>query len=257
MTASITKNNTFRKALKIIAVAFFWVCVWFGIAFAVGKEIYFPSPVSVIKRLFELLPTAAFWKSTAMSLARIFLGIIFSAIIGVVIAALTSRFKWLYDILFPAITVIKSTPVASFVILALIWIGKDSLPIFISMLIVFPVIWGNMSEGIKNIDFKLFEVAKVFRFGKLKKLKRLYIPSLMPYFISGLKTSIGLAWKAGISAEILCLPSFSIGRSIYESKLYLETTDLFAWTLVVVLFSILLEVVLMSALKKLGKSYNV
>ncbi len=238
-------------------VAAFWLSVWYIAAKALGKELLLPSPDAVVKRLFDLVVTEGFWKNTVSSLLRIFGGIIIAALSGVLIALLTSHFSPVHDLLYPVIAVIRSTPVASFVILALLWIGKDLLPVFISALIVFPVIWGNICEGIKNIDKGLVEVAKIYRFPFSKKIRRLYIPSLMPYFISGFRTSIGLAWKAGIAAEVLAHPEISIGRRLYESKLYLETADLFAWTLVVVLLSLVLDFVLMSALKKLGRAYNV
>ena len=257
MTLSITTNKTINKIIKAVLVAAFWLLIWYAAARAIGKELLLPSPDAVLARLFELVATKSFWTHTLSSLVHIFSGIILASFAGVIIAILTSRIKLVYDLLFPLIAVVRSTPIASFVILALLWIGKDTLSVFISSLIVFPVIWGNIGEGIKNIDTGLVEVAKIYRFSPSKKLRRLYIPSLLPYFISGFRTSIGLAWKAGIAAEALARPSVSIGNQLYEAKMYLETLDLFAWTLVVIVLSILLDFVLMSALKRLGKTYNV
>ena len=257
MTLSITRNKTLNKIIKAVLVAAFWLLVWYAAARAIGKELLLPSPDAVLLRLFELVATKTFWSHTLASLFHIFAGIIAASLFGVVVAILTSRIKLVHDLLYPIIAVVRSTPIASFVILALLWIGKDNLSVFISALIVFPVIWGNVGEGIKNIDAGLVEVAKIYRFSPAKKFRRLYVPSLMPYFISGFRTSIGLAWKAGIAAEALARPALSIGNQLYEAKMYLETLDLFAWTLVVILFSILLDFVLMSALKRLGRAYNV
>lgn len=257
MTLSITKNKTVNKIIKAVLVAAFWLLLWYFAALAVGKELLLPSPVAVLLRLFELIGTSAFWIHTLSSLLRIFVGIILASVLGVVVAALTSALRTAHTLLYPLIAVVRATPIASFVILALLWIGKDNLSVFISSLIVFPVIWGNVGEGIKNIDPKLYEVAKIYRFSFAKKLRRLYIPSLMPYFLSGFRTSIGLAWKAGIAAEALARPAISIGNQLYEAKMYLETLDLFAWTVVVILLSLVVEFVLMSALKKLGRAYNV
>jgi len=257
MTLSITRNKRVNKIIKAVLVAAFWLLVWYAAARAVGKELLLPSPDAVLVRLFELILTKSFWASTLSSLVHIFLGIIIASALGAAVAILTSRIPPVHSLLYPLIAVVRSTPIASFVILALLWIGKDNLSVFISSLIVFPVIWGNVGEGINNIDKNLVEVAKIYRFSHTKKLRRLYIPSLMPYFISGFRTSIGLAWKAGIAAEALARPAVSIGNRLYESKMYLETLDLFAWTLVVIILSILLDLVLMSALKRLGRAYNV
>jgi NitT/TauT family transport system permease protein len=140
-------------------------------------------------------------------------------------------------------SVVKATPVASFIMLALLWIDRDILPAFISVLMVLPVVVSNVYTGIKSTDKNLYEVTKVFRFGFYKKLRFLYFPTVRPYFLSACRSSLGLAWKAGIAAEVLAVPVLSIGKMIYESKLYLETTDLFAWTAVVVVLSVIIDAV--------------
>ena len=149
-------------------------------------------------------------------------------------------------------SLVKATPVASFIMLALLWLDRDVLPVFISVLIVVPVVLSNTLAGIKAVDKDLLEVAEVFCFPYGRKLKRLYIPSVYPYFMSALRSSLGLAWKAGIAAEVLAVPALSIGKMIYDSKLYLETTDLFAWTAVVVIFSAIIEYFFCALFKKGG-----
>ena len=161
MTLSITRNKILNKIIKAVLVAAFWLLVWYAAARAIGKELLLPSPDAVLTRLLELVATKSFWGHTLSSLFHIFAGIIIASLLGVVIAILTSRIRLVYDLLFPLIAVVRSTPIASFVILALLWIGKDTLSVFISSLIVFPVIWGNIGEGIKNIDTGLVEVAKI------------------------------------------------------------------------------------------------
>ncbi len=246
-----------KNFLRIGAISLFWIAIWFVAAICVNQELLLPSPTDVIVRLFELVVTTEFWLTAATSLFRIFLGTLFAIVLGAVLAMLSSKTKIVYELLFPIVSVIKSTPVASFIILALIWIGRDYLPSFISVLIVFPVAYTNVYEGIKNISVQLLEVARIYDFSFSKKMLKLYVPSVMPYFIAACKSSLGLAWKAGIAAEVLVRPQISIGNELYESKLYLETTNLFAWTAVVIVLSILLEAVFMNLLKKLGKKYNV
>ena len=163
----------------------------------------------------------------------------------------------LRTILTPAISAVKSTPVASFIILALLWLERDSLPVFITALIVIPIVWGNVSEGIGSVDGKLVEVAKVYRLSLPKRIFRLYVPSVAPYFMAACKSSLGLAWKAGIAAEILATPDHSIGKELYFSKTYLETDSLFAWTLVVIVLSLLIEKLLVFGLNRLGQRFHV
>ena len=130
---------------------------------------------------------------------------------------------------------------------------RQILPVFITALIVIPIVWANVSEGIRDVDRGLLEVATVYRFTMWKRFTRLYVPSVLPYFMAACKSSLGLAWKAGIAAEILATPDHSIGKELYFSKTYLETPTLFAWTLVVILLSLLIEKLLVYALERLGQ----
>ena len=80
---------------------------------------------------------------------------------------------------------------------------------------------------------------------------------MLPYFASACRTALGLAWKAGVAAEVLCLPEAAIGTQVYQAKIYLETPDLFAWTLVVLALSFALEGLLgklLSLLEGRGKT---
>ena len=136
---------------------------------------------------------------------------------------------------------IKSIPVASFIILVLIWSGSGSLSAVISFLIVLPIIYTNVLEGIRNTDGKLLEMADVFQVSSLMKIKAIYIPAVLPFFTSACKVALGLCWKSGIAAEVIGLPGNSIGEQLYNAKIFLSTGELFGWTLVIVAISFLFE----------------
>lgn len=246
-----------RKAVKVTLIALFWVLVWQIIALLIGNVLLFPDPLTVVKRLCQMVITSTFWLSLSTSLLRVMIGIIIAIFAGTVLAILSSRLKFLYELLFPMMTIIKATPVASFIILIVIFIGRDTVPTVISLLMVMPVIWTNVYEGILNIDKDLKEVCTLYKFSAQKRLQVLYFPSVMPYFTSAVLSSIGLGWKAGIAAEILYPPIESIGRAILESKQLLLTEDLFAWTLVVIMLSFTFEVLLKLALKQTNKKKRV
>jgi NitT/TauT family transport system permease protein len=136
--------------------------------------------------------------------------------------------------------------------LALLWISRDTLPVFITALIVVPIVWSNVSEGIRSVDKDLVQVAQVYNFTAKQKILRLYVPSIAPFFMAACKSSLGMAWKAGISAEVLSTPERAIGTELYFSKTYLETPSLFAWTAVIIILSILIEKLFVLGLEKLG-----
>ncbi len=241
---------------KIIGVGAFWLCIWLLASYRVGFEILFPTPMSVVRALGKLCVTAAFWRSTLYSLIRILIGIFISLIIGSILAILTEKSKILNALLSPVLGVIKATPVASFIILALLWISKSSLPIYITALIVIPIVWSNVSEGLRSVDKNLIEVAKVYGFSRRDKIFKLYLPSVTPFFMAACKSSLGMAWKAGISAEVLSVPKNAIGSELYFSKLYFETAELFAWTFVVIILSVVIEKLLVRLLSVLAKKLN-
>ena len=245
------------RILKIAVITVLWLGIWQTASWLVGNEILLPSPLGTVIRIGELAVTDSFWQTIAMSLLRVTTGIVIAVILGILTAGLCFKSRFAYDAILPAITVIKATPVASFIFLILLWTGRDTATVIITALIVFPIIWGNVIEGLKNIDVKLLEFAKCYRLPFTRRLRRITIPCVMPYFFSAVRTSLGLGWKAGIAAEALVMPSISIGKMLYFSKSNLETKDLFAWTVTVIILSLLIELLFVSLLKKLGRKYNI
>ncbi len=255
MTTSITQNKTSR-ALKRLASALFWLAVWYFAALVVGQELIIPTPFSVLKTLAFLSSEKLFWQAAGLSLLRIFTGWAAGVLLGVLLAVLTVRFELMDSLFSPIIRIVRATPVASFIILALLWINHSAVPAFMATLMVVPIVWGSIRTAIEETDKDLLEMAAAYRFGKLKTMRLVYIPSALPAFASACNTSIGLAWKSGIAAEVLCLPRLSVGTYLYYSKIYLETPALFSWTIAVILLSFFLEKTFAFLLRKRGREYD-
>lgn len=247
-------GDPLKKILQILAAAAFWIAVWALLAAAAAQPLLLPAPGAVVRRLAALAVTRPFWLTVAATLLRILCGIAAGTLLGTLLAAATSRFRILNALVAPLLTVIKSTPVASFIVLIILWIGRSLLPSVIVVLIVVPVVWANVSAGIAGTDRALLELAAICRFPRGRILRRIYFPSVLPDFLAALRSVLGLAWKAGVTAEVLTSPGWSVGRMLMESKLYLEIPDMFAWTLVVILCSLAIEKLLIAAIARLGKS---
>lgn len=237
----------------------FWLGVWQLAALAVdrsvngkGNELLLPYPATVARALLKLIGQPEFFVTVFTSLGRILLGLALGTAAGAVLAVLTSCSRWADRLLSPAIRVVRATPVASFILLVLLWTGKSLVPVVIAALMVIPVVWGNLSRGIQETDRQLLELAAAYRFSRWKTIRLIYLPCLRPYFVSAITTATGLAWKSGIAAEVLCVPDFAVGTQIFNTKLYLEIPDLFAWTAVVVTLSLLLEKLLRLLLGQKG-----
>ena len=242
MTTSTTrdKNTRLSPALRLGAVAV-WLLLWQLASMAVGLPLLLPSPLAVLLRLGQLCTGADFWLTVASSLLRILLGFLLGVLFGTALAGLCWRFRLIDALARPLLGVLKSTPVASFIILALVWVRTTWLATVISFIMVLPLIYANVREGIDSADRQLLEMAQVFRLSRRKTFRYCYLPAILPFFLSAVSSALGFAWKSGIAAEVLGRPARAIGSQIYDSKIYLETPDLFAWTLVVILLSVLLE----------------
>lgn len=235
------KSTTHSSFVLQLGAVCIWLLLWQTASAVIGLPLLLPSPLSVIKRLGELCRTALFWSSVLTSLRRILLGFCFGMIAGTVLAAFAWYSEFAQAMIRPLVGVLKATPVASFIILALVWVETDNLATVISFIMVLPLVYHNVYEGIDSVDEKLLEMARVYRLSRWKTFRCCYLPAIEPFFLSALTSALGFAWKSGIAAEVLGRPAKAIGKQIYDSKVYLETTDLFAWTLVVVLLSVLLE----------------
>ena len=241
-----------KKTLKNLLAAAFWIAVWWLLAARIGSQLLLPTPPATIARLFALAGTAELWRTVFTTLLRILLGAAVGVVLGTLLAVLTCSVSLLRTLFAPLLTVIKSTPVASFIILLIIWLGRDVLPAAIVVLMVLPVVWANVSAGIDGTDRQLLELAAVYRFPPLRTLRRVYIPAVLPHFLAACRSTLGLAWKAGVAAEVLTMPAVSVGRKLADAKSYSETLDLFAWTLVVIICSLLIEHLLMRAISRIG-----
>ncbi|MGL5414098.1 MAG: ABC transporter permease [Clostridium sp.] len=229
-----------KNKWKVVGILF-WIFMWELFSRVIGEEILFVSPISTFKRLLELIVMRDFYKIVFFSFSRIALGFILAFITGILLGIFSWSKKFIRILIEPLITLIQVVPVASFIIISLIWIDSKNLSIFISFLMVCPIIYRNTLNGIENTDRELLEMADMFKVSKGKRVKYIYAQSVKPFLISACTVSLGLCFKAGIAAEIIGLPNGSLGEKIYESKIYLYTGDLFAWTIVIVLISVLFQ----------------
>ena len=237
---SITKNKLKRLALAAVGLAF-WVLVWQIAAVALNKPYLIPTVPKTLSALWEITVSGKLFKTVALTLLRVLLGLSLGVVSGILLAFLTHRIAFLSAIVSPIISIIKSTPVASFIVILWVLFDGSTLAVFVAFLMVMPIIWQNLTDGFSAIDKELSEVCDVFEFSYAKRLRLLILPTLADYFIPALITSVGLAWKSEIAAEIIAYTKNSIGAMINDAKYFLETPKVFALTMIVVIMSLSLE----------------
>ncbi|MBR2860320.1 MAG: ABC transporter permease subunit [Clostridia bacterium] len=256
MRISIIKNEGLKKTLITVLVAIFWIAVWQGIYLLVSDDLIIASPMAVLNRIFVLGATKDFWLAVLYSVLRILLGFISGVVFGVLMASLCAS-RLLNQLFAPIILLIRATPVASFIMLTWLWLKRDSIPVFVSFLMVVPIVWGNVATGIKGVGKEYKDFAKMYKITGMKKIKYLFIPSVLPHFASAVFTSAGLVWKAGVAAEVLCQPKISIGSNLFDARSFLDTLDVFVWTAVIIIISLILEKIIKTLLKQIEKKFAI
>ncbi|MDR1710587.1 MAG: ABC transporter permease subunit [Propionibacteriaceae bacterium] len=251
MTSTTALDKPWVRGLVAAA---FWLAVWQVAALLLGNTVLLASPVDVVAAFAALAPTWGFWASVGYSVARIASGFLIAACLGTVLAWAASLNRWAQALLSPPIRAIRSVPVVSFIILVLIWADSSWLSVTISALMVLPIIFANVEEGIGRRDAALAELAQVFGFSRSRRWWGITLPGVLPYFTAACRVGLGLAWKAGVSAEVIGLPDGSIGERLYQAKLYLATGDLFCWTAVIVACSFAFEKLALGALSAFESS---
>ncbi len=243
---SICKNKIWDRILRIGLPVVFWIGLWEVLSLLVSDrlKLFLPGPVAVFRKWFEVGFTPSYLEMAGMTVLRILAGFLFGILVGFLLGLLTYNLKIMDYIFAPAMKVIRAVPVVSFIIIAFLFVDVDTLPIVISFLMVVPLIWQSVHDSLNNTSKELDAVSRMYNVGKFKNLVRVKLPQILPTFFSSCVSALGYAWKAGVAAEVLCTPMKSLGHIIYSAKAALNFDEVYAATLTVVLFSIIIEVLL-------------
>lgn len=243
------ETSMWKVCTERIAAIFAAILLWQLLAMKLDQKLLLATPVDVAKTLGVLVKSQEFYSAIAYSMGRILIGLLIGAAVGIACALLAGRWHFMEVLFWPYFSAMKATPVASIVILCLVWLSGRRLSVFIVFLVVTPVIYTNILAGIKNLDLKMKDMARVFGINGLRRLLYVYLPELKTYIIAAFALATGMAFKAGIAAEVIGTPGGSVGKMLYNAKVYLETPELFAWTVVIIVLSVVVEQVILGLVK--------
>lgn len=229
--------NPRGNAARILA-AFLALTVWQLAALWLDNKLLLVGPLEVAEQLWTLMQTKDFWQVVWFTFTRISAGFFLAFLLALTLAALACRFPLVETLVKPYMIAVQTVPVASFIVIALLWLSGRKLSVFISFLMVLPVLYSNLLQGLQAADIPLLEMAQVFRMPLLRRIRCIYTPAVRPYLLSACHVALGLCWKAGVAAEVIGVCTGSVGGMLYEAKVYLEIGDLFAWTAVLVAVSV-------------------
>lgn len=239
--------------IKKTGIIIFWLLVWALSAGIINNNILLVGPHRVIISFFKSMGDTNFILIVLNSTLRIGAGFLSALILACIFGALSYRFALFNDFIKPLVYCMKTVPVASFVVILLIWSGASYLSLLISFIITFPSIYTAVVDGLRSTDEHLLSMSRVFKYSFRERLVYLYRDAVMPYLISASRTALGLAWKSGVAAEVIGLPRNSLGERVYMSKIYLDTEGLFSWTLWVIVLSFGFEKLIIALMKAYSK----
>ncbi len=248
-TTTLTKQTVFKKIIKIVLIATFWILVWEAASRLVSRNnelllLILPSPFTVFKTWIKIAFTPNFIKSEILTLTRIFVGFILGTVLGFAVGIITHISTIIYSLLSPVLKIIRAMPVVAIIILMYLFFDSSTLPVLIVCLMVLPLIWQTTYDGLKNTDVKLLEMAQVFNVSSHKTLLNVKLPSITSGLITACVNSLGLAWKSGVAAEVICLPGESLGTMLWQGKGSVNFDEVYAVTFTVVVLSIIIEILL-------------
>lgn len=252
-TARSSNKQLHTMSAKVVAVVLA-VLLWQLLSMLLSQEVLLASPLRVCQALLTIYKEPLFFSTIWKSCCHILLGFLAGLFCGLFLAILSAKVPFMEQLLWPYLSICKATPIASFIILFLVWFKVSQLSIFISFLVVFPIVYTNLLQGLKHLDFSMQEFASIYQLSAGRRLIGIYLPQLKDYVLAAIQLSIGMSWKAGIAAEVIGVPANSIGHKLYDAKIYLTTPELLAWTVVIILLSILLEKLIVALFKFLYHS---
>ena len=230
-----------------------WLLLWQGLCLYIHNDILLAGPLETLRTLLQMLQEKEVYRALLFSMIRIIGGFLTGSVLGIVLGWLAYRISVLADIFAPMIVTLKAVPVASFVIMLLIWAGNANLSFLISLLVVFPFLYINTLEGLRTTSRDLIEMASVFHIPWANRFRYIYFPHLYGYLYSAFQIALGMCWKSGVAAEVIGQPLHSIGNGLYRAKIYLETGELFAWTILVIVLSRIIEYVFLYLFRKAAR----
>ncbi len=227
--------------------------VWFISARLLGSSILLPGPAEVLRVTASLMQETEFLEHVGSTLWRSLVAFCLATVGAGVLGIAAGVFPSLELLLRPWVLIVRSTPVISIILLTLVLLRSSEVPSVVAFLITFPLIYVTAVEGVGSVDPALQEMSDLYRVPLGRKIRHLYLPSVAPFFLSGLHAALGLTFKVVAAAEVLAQPHFGIGSAMQEARILLKTAEVLAWTVILLLLSAFGELFFRGLRRGLGR----
>ncbi len=227
-------------SLRLLAILFVFL-VWKLLSLYFQSELVLPSPEKTLQNLWQILIQSNAWKNIGFTVFRGLIALSISMFFAIILGTLSGKYFGIKIMVHPWIVILRSLPVISIILLALIWFEIDNIPIFTGTLTMFPILYVQITDGLASLSPEYVEMSNVYKVSNYKKLKYLYIPTVLPHLFTGLSHAMGIGWKAIVMGEVLSLPDIAIGTRMQNAQVYLQVNELIAWTIIAILISFIFE----------------
>lgn len=231
-------NTTIYAVVLAVLVA-----IWAVASAVVDVEIVLPSPIAVVVALGKLFAKQTFYRSLGLTLLRTVVAFALSLTVALVLSLLAKCFLAIGKVVAPIVTILRTVPTLAVILIVMMLLSNSAnVAVAVSFLIVFPVCYSALSTTL-NGTAKLDEMCFVFDVTVWDKITKVYLPTLLPQLVEQLRSSLPLSLKVVIAGEVLAFPVYGIGKEMYKAQMGLDTATLFAYTVLAIAISFVVEVV--------------
>src|SRR6056297_599514 len=176
------------KTITLVA-ALVMILIWEIAARIMQSDLLLPPPEDTLIAVGTLIISKGFFKIIGSTILRGLIGFVISFFLALVFGIFAGINRKFHAAIKPLLVTIRSTPVISLILLALIWFRVDQVPVFIALLTMFPIMTTNIIDGIRQVDENLVEMAFIYKVPQNRIIREVYIPATRPYIFSGVSNA--------------------------------------------------------------------
>ena len=231
------KNSILKDRKLSIISKISIIIIWILLSRSVNNEVIIPSIKSTFASMIRIIKDPNFFNIIKYTLLRTLIGFLISLSLAMIIGIVSSVSKITYNLMVPILKFLNSIPTIAIIVLALIWLNNELVPMLVGFIMVFPILYENILNGILNVDKDIIQMANLYKVGKIKIVNNIYIPSILYNLSSVFNTVLGINLKMVIAGEVLGQPKYAIGSNLQLERIYLNTSGVFAWIIIILLIS--------------------
>ena len=246
--SQFTKNRKIKifqdkNQVQVVLSCAILLFLWEIIALKINNDIYLPTLQQVFLSMKEIVLEDRFILDVVSTISRCILSFFIALVVALILGIISNNLNIFKNFLTPITSLARSIPNMVLIVLTLIWFNKESAPYIVVFIMVFPVLYDAILGSMKSIDKGILEMAELYKISRKDKILNIYLPSIKFSLVSILSSTISLGFKIVIAGEVYGQPLYGIGAMIQSEKVNFNTTGIFAWIIIIVIISSILNLI--------------